>query len=201
MPIRHRQVPTHPRHKDQRRVRDKSLKIGDVIIKLSDALKYLGVYVDRKLRWKEQVEKAVAKGTEATLAIARLARSTFGLLDRYVRQLFVSIVVPRMEYALVYEPVRESDSGRRRGSVSVAKRPGRVQRLPVAACLITGAFKITAYHTLNCHACLPPIILRFTRSVHYAIVRLAALCNSHPLHKMVHRCASNYPRLHRSPFA
>lgn len=42
-------------------------------------VKYLGILIDIKLRWKEQAEAAVAKATKTLLACARLSRPTFGL--------------------------------------------------------------------------------------------------------------------------
>ncbi|KAJ7625945.1 hypothetical protein FB45DRAFT_750266, partial [Roridomyces roridus] len=64
------------------------------IIPASDSAKYLGLILDRELRWHEHVESAIAKGTCAVLAIGRLTRTTFGLPHQYVRQLFRSVVIP-----------------------------------------------------------------------------------------------------------
>lgn len=174
------------------------LIIGSHVIQPSETVKYLGLILDRKLRWKQQVEKALAKGTSALLAVSRLARSTFGLQQKYARQLFISVVVPRMEYGLAvfYEPVRMQDNGRRRGSVGVARRFGQVQRL--AARLITGAFKTTSGEVLDIHAGLLPVDLRMNRSVFNAAARLACVPKQHPLHAVVQRCTRNYPRSHRS---
>ncbi|KAL1672501.1 hypothetical protein EV122DRAFT_191642, partial [Schizophyllum commune] len=114
--------------------------------------KYLGAILDRRLRFHEQVEAAVAKGTAATLAIARLTRPTFGLPHKHVRQLYRAVVVPKMEYAapVWYNPIRERPSGKgRKGSVGFARQFGRVQRL--AARLICGGFKTTATDVLTYH--------------------------------------------------
>ncbi|KAK6969141.1 hypothetical protein R3P38DRAFT_2417709, partial [Favolaschia claudopus] len=58
------------------------------IIPATDSATYLGLIMDRQLRWKEQVQRAVAKGTKAILAVSRLTRPSFGLPHRYVRQLY-----------------------------------------------------------------------------------------------------------------
>ncbi|KAJ7729620.1 hypothetical protein B0H14DRAFT_2273651, partial [Mycena olivaceomarginata] len=59
-----------------------------------ESAKYLGLVMDRQLRWKEQVEQAIKKGTKAVMAINRLTRPTFGLPHQFVRQLYRSVVVP-----------------------------------------------------------------------------------------------------------
>ncbi|KAJ6513581.1 hypothetical protein C8R47DRAFT_962812, partial [Mycena vitilis] len=63
-------------------------------IQASESATYLGLVMDRSLRWKEQVQRAVAKGTKAIMAINRLTRPTFGLPHKFVRQLYRSVVIP-----------------------------------------------------------------------------------------------------------
>ncbi|KAJ7732727.1 hypothetical protein DFH07DRAFT_755164, partial [Mycena maculata] len=126
------------------------------VIQASDSAKYLGLIMDCTLRWKEQVELAVAKGTKAVMAINRLTRPTFGLPHQFVRQLFRSVVIPKMEYGLCvwYSPVYPIGNGRRKGSVGALTRLGKVQN--IACRLITGGFKTTPIDALNYHAGIPP---------------------------------------------
>ena len=156
--------------------------------------------MDRGLRWHEHVEAAIAKGTAAVLAVGRLAKPTFGLPHQYARRLFKAVVCPRLEYGLPvwYTPVcRRDGSHRATGSVGIARRIGKVQRL--AGLMITGAFKSTSNVFLDYHADLLPVELRLNQAAHRAAARLASLPNSHPLHKAIQRCTSRYPRFHRSP--
>ncbi len=133
------------------------------------------------------------------MAVARLSKTTFGLPHKYIRQLYKSVVQPKMEYALPvwYEPVRMGEEGRRKGSVGVMRKLGKVQRL--AARIITGGFRTTATDVLDFHAGLPPIDLHLNRIALNAATRLATLPDHHPLHPHVKRCSSTYPRFHRSP--
>jgi hypothetical protein len=71
-----------------------------VIIKLKEAAKYLGILLDGCFRWKEQGDEAIKKETAALLAVSHLTRPTYGMLHRYIQQLFTSVVVPKMEYGL-----------------------------------------------------------------------------------------------------
>jgi hypothetical protein len=146
--------------RNARKYQPMPLAIEGTTITPADSAKYLGIIMDHRLRWKEQVDAAVAKGTATLLAISHLSRPSFGLLHCYMRQLFHSVVCPRMEYGLSiwYEPIRPtSSSGRRKGSVGTAKKLGKVQRL--AARLITGAFQTTASDSLYYHAAIPPVEL------------------------------------------
>ncbi|KAM5544129.1 hypothetical protein V8D89_002178 [Ganoderma adspersum] len=176
------------------------LQIDGHTINPSESAKYLGIIVDRRLRWHEHVEEAIAKGTAAVLAVGRLARPTFGLPHQYARRLFKAVVCPRLEYGLPvwYTLVcRRDGSHRATGSVGIARRIGKVQRL--AGLMITGAFKSTSSIFLDYHADLLPVELRLNQAAHRAAARLASLPESHPLHKAIRRCTSYYPRFHRSP--
>ncbi|CDO74892.1 hypothetical protein BN946_scf184461.g4 [Trametes cinnabarina] len=176
------------------------LTIGTHTVSPSDAALYLGVMVDRKLRWREHVELAVAKGTAATLAIGRLARPSFSLPHQYVRQLFQAVVCPKMEYALVvwFTPIsRQPGSRRASGSVGIARQIAKVQRL--ATLLVTGAFRSTSTSFLDYHAGLLPTELRLNHAAYKAAARIAALPEDHLLHPAIRRCATRYPRYHRSP--
>jgi hypothetical protein len=86
------------------------LTFDDTVIHPSETAKYLGLIVDRKLRWKPQVAAAIAKGTKALLGIAHLARPTFSLPQKYVHQLVIGVAFSRMEYGLpvFYDPIRQS---------------------------------------------------------------------------------------------
>ncbi|KAF7350204.1 hypothetical protein MVEN_01323400 [Mycena venus] len=173
------------------------LTIGDITIEPSSSVKLLGVIIDDKLSFCNHVELAQKRGTKATLALSRISSPTFGLPHSYVRQLFQTVVVPRMEYALPvwYKPVSSNEDARRSGSVWVAKALGKVQRQ--ATRLITGALRTTATDTLDFHANLLPVHIRLNRSAFNAGARLVTLPPSNPVHQIVRRCRY-IPRFHRS---
>lgn len=190
----------HFTRNDKKLAGDTSLIVNGHEIKASEHAKYLGIVLDRRLRWREHVQKTVAKGTKTLLAVARLTRPTFGLPHKYVCQLYRSVVLPRVEYGLPvwYVPVRPGASSKRRtGSVGTSRQLGKLQRL--ASLLITGAFRSTPTDLLEYHAALPPVNLHLNRAVFNATARLAALPSHHPLSRSVSRYWGLYPRLHRSP--
>ncbi|KAK6984583.1 hypothetical protein R3P38DRAFT_3231536 [Favolaschia claudopus] len=135
---------------------------------------YLGFVLDHKLNWKAHVERAVAKGTAAVLAVMRLTRPTVGMPHCYVRRLYISVVLPKMEYGLVawYQPIR--GEGRKKGSTA-------------------------ATDAMEYHAFVAPVKLRLNRTAMKNALRLASLPKSHPLNPLVSRCARLYVQRHRSP--
>ncbi|KAF7366527.1 putative RNA-directed DNA polymerase from transposon X-element [Mycena sanguinolenta] len=174
------------------------LKIGEIVVQPQTTAKLLGVLLDYKLHFHNHVELAQRRGTKAVLALSRISSPTFGLPHAYTRQLFQTIVVPRMEYALPvwYRPVTDREGMRRGGTVWVARALGKVQR---QACkLITGSLRTTATDTQNFHANIAPIHLRLNRSAYNSAARLASLPASNPIRGTFARCR-RVPRFHRSP--
>ena len=118
------------------------VEFNGVLVAPVETAKYLGLILDRRLQWKEQAEESARKATSALLAIARLTGPTFGMPRRYIRQLYMSVVLPKMSYGLPvwFTPVISSpDNKHRSGSVGFARKLGKIQQ--VAACLMTGSFK------------------------------------------------------------
>jgi ribonuclease HI len=173
------------------------VSFGGITIPASVTAKLLGVVLDNKLSFRNHVELAQARGTKAMLALSRISTPTFGLPHSYVRQLFQTVVIPRMEYGLPvwYKPVSANTDARRSGTVWIAKALGKVQRL--ACKVITGALRTTATDTMDYHANLLPVHIRLNRSVFNAAVRIVTLPPSHPLHRVVRRCR-RIPLYHRS---
>jgi hypothetical protein len=169
-----------------------------VTIQPSTSAKLLRVILDHKLSFREHAELAQSRGTKATLALSHISSPTFGLPHAYTHQLFQTVVVPSMEYALPvwYRLVSANTDPRHSGTVWIAKALGKVQRL--ACKLITGALRTMATDTMDFHANLLPIHIRLNCSVFNAAVRLISLPASHPLHRIVKRCR-HVPRFHRSP--
>jgi hypothetical protein len=150
----------------------------------------LGVQIDQELRWHQHVQQAVQKATNLLFAVKRLTRPSFGLPERHVRQLYTSMVLPKLEYALPvwYTPLRQNNKmGRQTGSLGHTKILEKVQRL--GCILITGAYRSTATDVLELHAMIPPVHLRLDDTCHREAIRLSTLPDTHPLYKAVHQCA------------
>ena len=86
------------RHADH--YRPLPVSFAGITIQASESAKLLGVVLDHKLTFRSHVELAQKRGMNAMLALSRTSSPTFGLPHSYMRQLFQTVVIPRMEYAL-----------------------------------------------------------------------------------------------------
>lgn len=186
--------------RNERKYTPLSLNVADHTVIPATTAKYLEIILDRKLRWKEHAEDVTQKGTKTIMAINRLSKTNFRLPHHLTQQLYTAVVLLKIEYGLPvwYEPIREREEGKRRKeSVGMAKRVGKVQR--IATRIIMGGLRTTATDVLDYHAALPPIHLRLNHTVFNAAVRLATLPPQHPLQRHVKCCTSYYPKYHHSP--
>lgn len=155
--------------------------------------------MDQELRWKPQVDNAIARGTAYVFQLRRLSSTAKGIPLQLMRQLYQAIAVPKMLYAadLWFSPVyREGTDKLQRGSVGVAKHISSVQR--IAALAITGALRSTATDILEAHANLLPATLLLQNACYRATIRLTTHPKTHPLYHPLRRAASKYVSSHRS---
>ena len=120
--------------------------------------KFLGVLFDPKLKWTAQTERA-ARSAEAWInLVRRLARTSTGISAKGMRQLYISIAIPKMTYAAEVWftlPHKANElSKKRHGSVKFVTKLLAAQRRAVITML--GAMRTTAGDVLNAHAYLPP---------------------------------------------
>jgi hypothetical protein len=65
-----------------------------------DCFKYLGIQIDAQLRWKEQAQRATANATKWILQYRRLTRPSTGVGSKLMRQLYLSVALPKITYGL-----------------------------------------------------------------------------------------------------
>ena len=61
-------------------------------------VKYLGIWLDRKLNFKKHVDVRIANATRALYAIIRLMHSEYGLKPNAARQLYLACITPISDY-------------------------------------------------------------------------------------------------------
>jgi ribonuclease HI len=160
--------------------------------------KYLGIQVDAQLRWKEQAQRTIANATKWILQFRRLTRPSSGVGAKLMRQLYLSVALPKMTYGLdvwYTPPTRENEASRSKGSVSTLKSLAKIQRIATLA--ITGALRTTPTDLLNAHAGVLPMELALEKACHRAMVRMLTLPETHPLQQIVEKARQPPPRGHQ----
>ena len=131
------------------------------------AYKFLGVLLDPKLKWTAQTERATRSAEAWINLVHRLARTSTSISAKGMRQLYLSIAVPKMTYAaeVWYALPRKMNpsSKRRTGAVKFTQKLLSAQQR--AAIAMLGAMRTTAGDVLNAHAHLPPPHLLFLKAL------------------------------------
>jgi ribonuclease HI len=164
--------------------------------------KYLGVQIDTQLRWKEQVQRAVSNATKWLLQYRRLTRPSSGTNARLMRQLYISVALPKITYGLdiwYTPPTKRAGQTRSTGSAAALRQLQKTQRIATLA--IIGALRTTPTDFADAHAGLLPIELALLKATHRATIRLLTLPPTHPLHSVVNKTRHNPPKKHASPIA
>jgi hypothetical protein len=76
----------------------KTLVLNGQNIKSATTVKFLGLHIDRELRWKEQIAAAIGKRRGWLRQCSRLAKTSGGVSGRHMRKLYLVVVRPRMLY-------------------------------------------------------------------------------------------------------
>jgi hypothetical protein len=93
------------------------LKLQTHLIKSKDYATFLGVRIDRELRWKEHGAHTIAKGQAWTAQMARIARVSRGVATPYLRRLYTAVALPKIMYAadIFLNPATSRKRGDRNG--------------------------------------------------------------------------------------
>ena len=176
------------------------LRLEGKAIKEVDSYKYLGVHIDGQLRWRIQENAAVAKATSYVMMFRRLTRTNLGIRPRLMRQLYISVAIPKMTYALdvwFVPPHKKEGKRNNSGSVRALRSMGKIQRIATRA--ITGGLWTSPNDLLDAHAGILPVNLMLERICHSAIVHVATLPKTHPLCSMVRGYSKTPAKTHLSP--
>ena len=169
-------------------------------IKSATTVKFLGLHIDRELRWKEQIAAAVGKGRNWLRQCSRLAKTSGGVSRCHMRKLYLAVVRPRMLYGadVFLRPAPWSDSFKvRKGRRAGLNKLAAIQRS--VALLIVGGLRSSPTDSLNIHANLLLFQLMVDKAQFQAALRLASLPASHLLHKPVSQAARRFVKKHHSP--
>ncbi|XP_050522055.1 uncharacterized protein LOC126894808 [Daktulosphaira vitifoliae] len=127
-----------------------TLTLNGQEISLKSEVKYLGIILDSKLKWKSHVESRIKKAMTPLWTCSRALGKTWGLKPRVMYWLYTSVIKPMILYgALVWWT--------RTALITARKELSRIQRM--AAIAITGALRTTPTVALEALIGLPPLHL------------------------------------------
>ena len=170
------------------------------MVKPSKSTKYLGIMVDQHLDWKIHHNYTIEKGSKWAAQIRRAMRLSQGIMPKYMRCLYIGVVLPRILYgADVWCSVLQGNHLQtpERGMSKVIRKLTSIQRIGTIA--ITGALHTSPTNMLNAYAFLPPISYMLEKWCQRAAICLATILPKHPLYAPVKASRKHYIKKHRSP--
>jgi hypothetical protein len=172
------------------------IEIDGTIIEPSDEAKYLGVIFDRKLSFKSHVQYASRKGMAFALAISRVANCTRGPTYQQTRNLFTSVVAPRMDHVAIiwHKPTKQGQTA----PPSSTTKIDSAQRTAMKA--ILGTFQTTSSMALQIETSLPPAHLRLRNKVLQSYTRMRTTPLTNPVKAAILRANTSPSKSHITPF-
>jgi hypothetical protein len=149
------------------RTSDIPFMIHGKVIKPKASAKILGVVMDAKLRYKEHIARAAAKGLSVAMCLRRLKM----LSPQTARQLFVATVAPTMDYA----------SNVWAHSCGIREAAWLDKAQMVGAQAITGAFRTVAIAVAEAEASIQPVQERHAQAATRFWTNRWSLPRTHPL--------------------
>lgn len=149
--------------------KDKPLIIErTTILHPQDAVKYLGVWLDKELTFEEHRKQAIAKVNGTLDALKRIAGSTWGTSLEGLRRVYQATVIPQLLFASsVWYNYKDPAL---RGKASIVRQLTKVQKR--AAIIISGAFRNTAAEALDIELFLLPMQQQLERRTDEAAIRI-----------------------------
>jgi len=146
------------------------VKIGEKEIRAQESLKWLGIYLDSRLTFKEHVMKKTTEATRTFHQIERLSNTERGLSFQAMRQLYIACICSIADYGV---PIWWS------GQQHLLDKYQKLQNQ--ALLKILGAFKHSPSRAMEIEASLPPPAARFNKICRSYVLRTADFVKSHAI--------------------
>lgn len=126
-----------------------SININDSALVCKDAVKYLGIWLDRSLRWSKHVNEIIEKTMKYLNILKLLSGSGWGLHPKHIRILYISLVRSRLDFGcFLYGNCAKTH----------LLKLDRVQNQALR--IIGGFIKSSPIHVMECELSVPPLYLR-----------------------------------------
>ncbi|KAG7300559.1 hypothetical protein JYU34_014851 [Plutella xylostella] len=123
--------------------------LNNVPLQLVDSVKYLGLWLDRSLRWGRHINEISQKTVNFLNLFKVLAGSGWGMHPKGLRRLYISIIRSRLDYSCFLY-----DSSVKSHLVKLDKIQNQAMRV------IGGFIKSTPIHVMESELCLQPLQVR-----------------------------------------
>ncbi len=142
-------------------------------------VKWLRIWLDSKLNFKEYIEKKIAQATKIFHQIKRLFNIERGLSFQAIRQLYIACIISITDYGV---PIWWNNQ---------KHLLEKFQRLQNAALrTILGAFKKSPIKVMEIEAAVPPPRVRFKKTCYNYVVRIMQMNSKHPI---IERVPEDFP--------
>jgi hypothetical protein len=129
-----------------------SVRLGLTVVEPKESARFLGVWLDRKLRWSRHLKKIKEKLQTQKFALTRLAASAWGCRIGRAREIYTKVIRSAIAYgASAYHTPGPPESGPR----GIARRLAGEQ----SECLrvVAGAYRATPIRSLETETQTPPL--------------------------------------------
>ena len=139
---------------------------------------------DRKLRFKEHLDKVLKKGNKIASAIAGISRSNWGPEFKYLVRLFNAVAAPRMDYrAIIWHRPKDNKAA----AISQLGKLSTIQRQIMRP--ILGCFRTTPTSALEVESTLIPPQYRLTLKILFTVLCMKTTPLQHPIRKWIERAS------------
>jgi ribonuclease HI len=149
------------------------------VVQPSECLRWLGVWLDRKLSFHTHVQHKATAARRALGALQGLANSENGLRQSAVRQLYISTVCAVADFG---------SEVWWRGQKGYARKLQLVQNTALRK--IAGAFRTTPVAALEAEQEVPPVVSRLNLQQKKYALRVMMMKDTHPIRT---RCPDTFP--------
>lgn len=150
----------------RKQVIPKPIKLNGVELMYEDKVKYLGVYLDKRLNWHHHINKTSVKSNNVLFACNRMIGNNWGLTPQRILWVYNVIIVPIITYACIaWSPKFMGDS--KCSTIKPLQKPGNLSLI-----MATGALNSTSQQALHMLLDILPIELELEKKSLLTSIRI-----------------------------
>src|SRR6266498_2537111 len=153
--------------------------LENYLVEAKPTVKWLGIWLDSKLKFKEYVEKKVAQATRIFHQIKRLFNIERGLLFQVIRQLYIACIILIADYGVLIWWNNQKH---------LLEKFERFQNVVLQTML--GAFKISPTKAMEIEAVVSLSRVRFEKTCYNYAIRIMQMNSMHPI---IERVPEDFP--------